>query len=111
MKVATAIESYVESKRRSGYVFEGGQKSLETFSSRVGDIDLCHVTTALVSAYLDESDCARVHWHMKYRILLQFFTYWSDRDAMQRLTKPKPRPTFVPYIFSRHQLRELLRTT
>ena len=34
---------------------------------------------------------------------------------MQRLTmpdrKPKPRPTFVPYIFSRHQLRELLRTT
>ena len=75
MKVTTAIESYVEQKRRSGYVFEGGQKSLEGFSSRIGDIDLCHVTTALVSAYLDESDCARVHWQMKYRILLQFFTY------------------------------------
>jgi len=112
MKVTTAVQSYVEHKRRSGYVFEGGKKTLEGFSSRVGDIDLCHVTTPLVSSYLEESESARVHRQIKYRILLQFFLHWSDRDVIPRLAMPAakraPRSTFVPYIFNRLQLRMLI---
>lgn len=113
MRVATAVQTYVEHKKRCGYAFEGGAKSLEGFSSRIGDIDLCQVTTPLVSSYLKESEFTRVHWQVKYRILFQFFVYWSDRDAMPRLAmpawRPMQRPTFVPYIFSRHQLRMMLR--
>ena len=115
MKLAIAVERYIDLKKQRGYLFHVGEKSLQTFARRLGDADLSHLTTDLISAYLDETDSACIHWQAKYGILYHFLSYWSDRGAMPELAMPAKRPkvrsTFVPYIFSRYQLRELLKAT
>ncbi len=113
MKLAIAVERYVEQKRLSGYVFRGGEKLLLAFTSRLGDADLNNLTTEHVRAYLDQTDRARIHWQDKYGVLANFLGYWTDLGAMPELALPpkrqKMRSTFVPYVFTRYHLRELLR--
>src|ERR1700733_1984785 len=48
----------------------------------------------------------------KYCVLRQFFCYWKARNEIYSLPLPPPRrfpvQTFVPYVFSRTELRRLL---
>lgn len=113
MKVAQAAARYIELKQQNGYAFSNGQKLLRALCRRIGDMELSNITTDHISSYLNETDYRRIHWRAKYGILFHFFAYWLDRGGMAKLTmplaKPKVRSNFIPYIFSRHQLHELLR--
>jgi integrase/recombinase XerD len=115
MNFIFAVERYLELKKRNGYEFETGIACLTAFSHRIGNIQLCQVTTRHVLCYLDESDGASVRWRIKHQILDRFFSYWSNLELASQVVmpplKPKVRQTFAPYIYSRLQLRALLRAT
>ncbi len=115
MNLVIGVEQYLNHKRQNGYAFERGGSYLVALSRRVGDVQLGQVTTLQVLAYLDEADSSSITWRLKYQVLNRFFHFWSDRDAMPELimppSKPKVPQSFVPYVFTRPELRALLRAT
>lgn len=113
MKLNIAVERYVAVRRQNGHAFRRGEKLLLAFSNRLGDTNLYNLTTEHVRAYLDQTDRSRIYWQDKYGIVANFLDYWTDLGAMPELALPakrqKMRSALVPYIFTRYQLRDLLR--
>lgn len=115
MKLSDGIEQYVASKHTGGLAFERGESNLTAFFRQVGDIDLSQVKTQQVLTYLNGSETGPITWRLKYRTLFRFFDFWSSRGAMPELlmppTRAKVRQTFIPYVYTRGQLRALLKAT
>lgn len=115
MKLSDGIEQYVMSKRASGHIFEKGESNLAAFSRYVGDVHLSQVKTQQVLTYLNGPVTSTVTWRLKYQILFRFFDFWCSRGAMPELLMPpqrsKVRQTFVPYVYTRVELRALLQAT
>jgi site-specific recombinase XerD len=117
MNFSVAMVQYIGYKRENGYVFQRGSACLFALSRRVGDIELEDVCAQHVLGYLDGSQVTAITWRMRYQILSRFFCYWSNRGVMPELPIPLLPPgrairnTFVPYIYSRTELRGLLRAT
>lgn len=95
------------------YVGSGG--NLLSFSKHVGAALLVNVTARQVSAFLNGPRTSTVTWRHKYKLLENFFEFWAARGGMQEPPMPPIRPpcvhTFVPYVYSRTELRLLLRAT
>lgn len=115
MKLTDGIGEYVGRKRESGHAFESGEQNLMAFSRQVGDVELGQVKTQQVLTYLDTPVTSTITWRLKYQILFHFFDFWSARGAMPELLMPPSRSvvrqTFVPYVYSRAELRALLKAT
>jgi integrase/recombinase XerD len=112
MKLSEGVEKYLLEKRTGGLLFNHGEACFLGFSRRVGDVELSQVTARDVLRFLDEPGTSTHTWLGKYQILERFFTFWACRRMMSELVMPPPRPavrqTFVPYIYSRAELRALL---
>jgi site-specific recombinase XerD len=115
MKLSDGIEQYVVGKHAGGLAFERGESNLAAFFRQVGDVDLGQVTAQQVLTYLNGPETGAITWRLKYRILFRFFDFWFSRGAMPELLMPparaKVRQTFVPYVYTRAQLRTLLKAT
>lgn len=115
MRLSDGIQEYVVRKRTNGFSFERGEAVLSSFSRQIGDVDLSQIKTQQMLAYLDNSPASTITWRLKYYLLCRFFEFWSSRGAMPELIMPQLRPRvrqiFIPYIFSRAELRLLLRAT
>ena len=65
-----------------------------------------------VQTFLDPRNSSATTWNQKRRILRNFFCYWAVRHEMNErvLPRQKPRSTeiFVPYIYTRSEVRRLL---
>jgi integrase/recombinase XerD len=112
MKVAEAVKLYVERKRSGGLLYDKAMSNFSGFSRHVGDVSLSGVTTHGILTFLDGPHTSTVTWRDKYNLLKHFFEFWSARGAMPMLLMPQPRPvsrqTFVPYIYTRTEIRNLL---
>jgi integrase/recombinase XerD len=115
MKLVGGIQEYVGRKHKNGHAFEHGEANLLAFSRQVGDLDLSQLTTQQVLTYLDTKVVSAITWRLKYQILFRFFDFWSGRGSMPDLLMPPlrslMRQTFVPYVYSRAELRKLLKAT
>ena len=115
MIVPDAVELYLERKQAYGFLFTHGCKVLRAFSKRVGSLQLERVTARDVLSFLDGPKTSAPTWRSKYGLLKHFFEFWSLRGAMLLLHLPPPQPatrrTFTPYIYTRPELRCLLRAT
>jgi integrase/recombinase XerD len=85
---------------------------LRSFLRFCGDIDLHRITAQQVSAFLNRSRILPNTRSMKLGTLNGFFEYWATRSKLKRIPVPprihQPPDTFVPYIYSRSELRALL---
>jgi integrase/recombinase XerD len=110
-----SIRTYVERKRSFGLGYEQSARNLWSFSKQVGDVALGCVTPRQVSAFLNGPHTSTVTWRAKYNLLKHFFEYWAARGMLQTLPIPLIRPpclqTFFPHIYSRTEIRLLLRST
>ena len=92
-----------------GWQFRAMESFLTTFSRAVGDVHLSGLTTYQVSEFLAGP---RTSAHYKYENLKQFFRYWKARGQLDSVPLPSPIPrgqsTFVPYIYSRTELRRMV---
>jgi integrase/recombinase XerD len=112
MKLAAAVEMYVLHRRTMGQKFDSPAVALRAFSRRYGKMWLQTITSTEVKQFLDVPQTGPAAWRRKYGVLRDFFEYWRCREKLNAvpmpLVTPKSTQTFVPYIYSRRELRLLL---
>ena len=112
MKLAAAVEIYVLHQRAMGQKFQGPAVALRAFCRRYGKMWLQAITSTEVKQFLDVPRTGPAAWRRKYGVLWDFFEYWRRREKLNAvpmpLATPKATQTFVPYIYSRRELRLLL---
>jgi integrase/recombinase XerD len=115
MKISAGLQLYLTRKRATGMQFERPEALIAGFCRHVGDIHFGQLNARHVSAYLDSTVISTRTWRTKYQMLVGFLEFWFYRGAMPLLLVPPPKPperqTFVPYIYSRAELRALLKAT
>jgi integrase/recombinase XerD len=113
MRFSEGIDRYVTHKNAMGVEFWSGKRYLIGLFNRLGDRELQVIGSADIMAFLNDSETQPCTWRMKYYTLLRFFDFWAARSEMSYLTLPPPRPQlrqkFVPYIYSREEIKALLK--
>jgi len=112
MTLNEAVERYISRKQNGGLQFERGASYLRRFADCTGDRELSEITVDQTAEYLNQIICATVTWVLKYQVLLRFFEYLEARGEITKFAMPPARPNarqaFVPYIFTRSELKKLL---
>ena len=112
MKLSHAVDLYIQRKRDAGMRFDSPTNIMRSFLRHCGDIDLHHITVQKVTAFLDGSGVMPSTWSGKRGTLRTFFDYWTARSRLKSSPLPPSAPkvaqSFVPYIYSRSDLRSLL---
>ena len=111
MKLSDAVHLYIQRKRDAGMRFHSPTNILRSFLRHCGDIDLRRITTQQVTAFLGGSGSMPSGWNGKLGTLRTFFDYWTARGRLKTSPLPSARKVtqcFVPYIYTRSDLRLLL---
>jgi integrase/recombinase XerD len=114
MRLLEGVQTYVDGKRIGGANYAKGIQSLSAFCRHAGDVELKSIRERKVASFLDGPHTSPVTWRNKYNLLKSFFLFWVARNAISAVPMPPQRPpvvtTFVPYIYSRAEIRLLLST-
>jgi integrase/recombinase XerD len=112
MKISEGIASYVEHKNAKGVEFTAGVRYLLRLCRRLHDIEMEDIKSKQVLEFLDDSKGQVETWRMKYYVLTRFLDFWAARGEISYIRLPPPKPRvrqiFVPYIYSKLELRSLL---
>src|SRR5579864_9241925 len=114
MKLLTVVSRYVVFRKSLGERFHTNEKVLKSFCRALGSrIAVDDVCTDQVDAFLAGTGALTRSWHVKYSALLGFYRYaltrgYSKVSPLPAAIPKRPQP-FVPYIYSREELRRLLK--
>jgi integrase len=118
MTLSGAVQTYIDGKHARGVVFEEATKILRSFSKKIGDVSLDTITPEHILDFLKGPRTSYGTWCTKFSLLKFFFEYWSARGLVDRSPMPpRIRPplvlaqAFVPYVYTRNELRLLFRAT
>jgi integrase/recombinase XerD len=115
MKISQAVERYVSWKKSLGLRYTSVEKFLASFSRGMKDRPVSEITRAQVSAFLNRTKCSNSTWLQNYDKLSRFFRYLEILGELKQWPMPVARPkqpsTFIPYIYSRSEIKRLLRAT
>ena len=115
MKLSIAVATYVAYKQSLGMRFATEARTLKSFCRNLGDIDACEVEADRVCAYLASDGPVTRFWHRKLDALRGFYRFAIARGYAScsplPLTLPVEPPAFVPYIYSRDEIKRLLAAT
>lgn len=113
MKLTNAIERYIEHRRDEGVFYQLPGNQLRSFGRHVGEIELQEVNPTHILTFLNSSQVSTNTWRRKYAYLSRFFKHWQALGLVRAIEMPAPRGnvrrTFVPYVYSRSEIRTLLR--
>ena len=113
MKLGNATREYVAGKQATGMVFEAEAYILRAFTEKLGaNIPIRKITSDSVLDYLNGHGPVTLFWHRKHDALSGFWRFaiqrgYTDRSPVPARRPQKPTP-FVPYIYTREELRRLL---
>src|SRR5450755_481914 len=113
MKLGDAVAQYVAYKRCLGMRFTSEADRLQAFCRRAGeDATVAGVSVDQVAEFLAGKGPVTRTWFHKYSALRGFYRFAISRGYAHALPLPRllPRPPqpFLPYIFTREELRRLL---
>ena len=115
MKIAEAVQGFVQWKRDYGYVYEHGSRTLREFSLTFPGMDLEQIGADHILIFLNRPSLSVETWRLKYWTLLRFFEHWSNRGKIPYFTMPTPKPpvprTFIPHIYTTFEVHALLAAT
>jgi site-specific recombinase XerD len=115
MKLPEAVAAYVAYKQSLGMRFATEARTLKSFYRTLGDIDMREVDAARVYAFLAGNGPITAFWHRKLNALRGFYRFAIARgyttSSPLPLTVTKEPRTFVPYIYSRVEMKRLLAAT
>ena len=115
MKLSITVATYVAYKQSLGMRFATKARTLKSFCRNLGDIDACEVEADRVCAYLASNGPVTRFWHRKLDALRGFYRFAIARGYAScsplPLTLPVEPPAFVPYIYSRDEIKRLLAAT
>jgi integrase/recombinase XerD len=115
MKLPEAVAAYVAYKQSLGMRFATEARTLKSFYRTLGDIDMREVSADRVYAFLAGKGPVTTFWHRKLGALRGFYRFAIARGyttiSPLPLTVPEEHRTFVPYIYSREEMKRLLAGT
>lgn len=116
MKLRRLVDRYIAHRRSLGERCQTNASILRTFCRGLRyDIDLKQIGARQTTKFLYGNGPVTSAWHVRYNALKGFFQYVLSRDYGATLLLPEeiPQrpPPFVPYIYSREELRLLLQAT
>ncbi|MGE8449700.1 MAG: tyrosine-type recombinase/integrase [Pseudomonadales bacterium] len=115
MKLPEAVVAYVAYKRSLGMRFATEARTLKSFNRTLGDIDMREIDADRVYAFLAGKGPITAFWHRKLSALRGFYRFAIARgyttSSPLPLMVPKEPRTFVPYIYSREEMKRLLAAT
>ncbi len=115
MNLHTAIAIYSQSKRDVGIPFQSGTAFLNRFEGIIGNIDIIQIGRGHVDSFLDRSQLSPSVWEDRFLLLRRFLEYWQARHYIAKITMPERQyvvpSSFVPYIYTRDEIRRLLAAT
>jgi site-specific recombinase XerD len=113
MKLRELVERYVACRQALGERFRTNAVILRAFTRSVGpDAEVGDVRPEQVSAFLAGAGPITSAWHVRHNALKGLYRYALSRGfatvAPLPAAVPRRPPPFVPYIYSREELRRLL---
>jgi site-specific recombinase XerD len=116
MNLKRLIEQYISFQRSLGSPFAEDAKILRAFGRACGErASVSGVCTRHVDAFLGKARPVTQTWFSKLSRLRSFFRYAVSRGYIRTAplptVMPKQPPVFVPYIYSREEIRRLLQAT
>lgn len=113
MNLQRLIEQYIVFQQALGAQFQTNAQVLRAFGNAIGaGADITDVRPEQVDAFLLGKGARTVTWHKKLYILRPFYHYAVTRGYVTAAPLPaiipKKPPPFIPYIYSREDLRRLL---
>lgn len=113
MKLQQLIQQYLNWRETLGWrpLASGGH--LGAFGRFIGeDLDIADVRPVQVAAFLKGAGKVTLSWHHKYGTLRLFYRWATDRGYVDQSPLPDVIPkrssAFVPYIYTRDELRRIL---
>jgi site-specific recombinase XerD len=113
MKLHVVVSRYVDFRKSLGERFHTNEKVLKSFCRALGNqIEMHQVRADQVDTFLAGIGPLNRSWHVRHSALLGFYRYALTRGYAKNSPIPvaipkRPQP-FVPYIYSREELRCLL---
>lgn len=113
MNLQHLIDQYISHRRSLGEQQENNGCHLRAFGRFVGpDADMADVSSGQVNAFLAGKGPITLNWHVKLSVLRAFYQYavsrgYATTSPLPAVTPKRP-PAFVPYVYSREELRCLL---
>ena len=115
MKLSQAVGAYVAHKQSLGMRFATEARTLKSFCRTLGDADMNQVESDQVCAYLAGNGPLTRFWHRKLGALRGFYRFALARGYATCSPLPTAVPeqpqAFVPYIYSRDEIKRLLEAT
>jgi site-specific recombinase XerD len=112
MKLSKAADLYISGRRAAGEKFYGPAAILRALCRCHGSKSMASITATQVKQFLDGPHTGPSTWRQKYGMLRVFFEYWHCRGGLKTVPMPPAAPkytqTFLPYIYSRKEIRSLL---
>lgn len=113
MNLQQLIRQYLSWRETLGWQPLESGGSIATFSRFIGEnVDIADVRAEQVAAFLKGTGPVARSWHLKYGVLRDFFRWAIDRGCVDKSPLPDVMPkrpsAFVPYIYSRDELRRIL---
>lgn len=113
MKLAAAIEEFIQYKQALGTSYTSSARVLKAFLRKTGNLELEALTTQHSEAFLPvRSGMVTNTWFHHYWALGRFFRFATGRCYLKHrilpTSMPDRPPHFVPYIYSANDVRQLL---
>jgi integrase/recombinase XerD len=113
MNITDLVTHYVDFRRTMGQRFNTTENILRSFCRAVGlGTPVSRIRPNTVAKFLAGTGGATRTWHFKYGALKGFFQFAVSRGHVDKAPLPAELPkcqsSFVPYIYSREELRRLL---
>jgi integrase/recombinase XerD len=113
MNIDNLVTHYVAFRQALGERCQTNERLLRSFSRAVGKrTPVARISVEAVAAFLAGTGPVTSAWHIKYHALKGFFRFAVSRGHLDAAPLPsvipKRPPHFVPYIYSRDDLRRLL---
>src|SRR5216110_2133229 len=113
MKLQQAVEQYVSHKRALGMQAQTMARKLRAFCKTIGDVNVNEVSTEAARSFIYGSGPVTSNLHGKFHALRGFYRYLLSRGYVSSSPLPTQVPKepegLIPYIYSREELRRLLR--
>jgi integrase/recombinase XerD len=116
MKLKAVVCNYAAYRRAMGEKFRTNECILNAFCKCMGtDIDIEGVSAEKVAEFLYGNGPVTSSWFCKHTALVGFYEYTISRGYINSsplpMVLPKRPPKFVPYIYTREELRQLLQAS
>lgn len=113
MNLSELVSLYIAHKRALGYRFRTEERVLKSFCQSVGDRPIETLCADSISIFLNGKGEITTHWYKKYHVLAGCYRFALARGIVSSIPLPRsiPKqdgPVFVPYIYSRTELKRLI---